>query len=133
MLRLAFVVVPRSGAAAPVGHGCWPTRHACPALISAPSAHSPPPMALKKSELYSSLWQSCDELRGGMDASPDKDYVLGIEANGQSSTSPPASHPGSSLGCQWSPRSGLLPFRWPRSILVRFRELWLPPTRFKMQ
>ena len=26
-------------------------------------------MALKKSELYSSLWQSCDELRGGMDAS----------------------------------------------------------------
>ncbi len=25
-------------------------------------------MALKKSELYSSLWQSCDELRGGMDA-----------------------------------------------------------------
>jgi len=27
-------------------------------------------MALKKSELYSSLWASCDELRGGMDASP---------------------------------------------------------------
>jgi len=26
-------------------------------------------MALKKSELYSSLWQSCDALRGGMDAS----------------------------------------------------------------
>jgi hypothetical protein len=26
-------------------------------------------MALKKSEVYSSLWQSCDELRGGMDAS----------------------------------------------------------------
>ena len=26
-------------------------------------------MALKKSELYSSLWSSCDELRGGMDAS----------------------------------------------------------------
>jgi hypothetical protein len=25
--------------------------------------------ALKKSELYSSLWQSCDTLRGGMDAS----------------------------------------------------------------
>jgi type I restriction-modification system DNA methylase subunit len=25
-------------------------------------------MALKKSELYSSLWSSCDELRGGMDA-----------------------------------------------------------------
>jgi len=33
-------------------------------------------MALKKSELYSSLWQSCDELRGGMDANQYKDYVL---------------------------------------------------------
>ena len=33
-------------------------------------------MALKKSELCSSLWQSCDELRGGRDASQYKDYVL---------------------------------------------------------
>ncbi len=33
-------------------------------------------MALKKSQLYASLWQSCDELRGGMDASQYKDYVL---------------------------------------------------------
>ncbi|MFH5251938.1 type I restriction-modification system subunit M [Burkholderia semiarida] len=33
-------------------------------------------MALKKSELYASLWQSCDALRGGMDASQYKDYVL---------------------------------------------------------
>ena len=33
-------------------------------------------IALKKSELYPSLWQSCDELRGGMDASQYKDYVL---------------------------------------------------------
>jgi type I restriction enzyme M protein len=33
-------------------------------------------MPLKKSELYSSLWQSCDELRGGMDASQYKDFVL---------------------------------------------------------
>ena len=33
-------------------------------------------MALKKSDLYASLWQSCDELRGGMDASQYKDYVL---------------------------------------------------------
>ncbi|WP_439862217.1 type I restriction-modification system subunit M [Pseudomonas sp. MBLB4136] len=33
-------------------------------------------MAIKKSELYSSLWKSCDELRGGMDASQYKDYVL---------------------------------------------------------
>jgi len=33
-------------------------------------------MAIKKSELYSSLWSSCDVLRGGMDASQYKDYVL---------------------------------------------------------
>lgn len=33
-------------------------------------------MAIKKSDLYSSLWASCDELRGGMDASQYKDYVL---------------------------------------------------------
>lgn len=33
-------------------------------------------MALKKSDLYSSLWASCDELRGGMEPSEYKDYVL---------------------------------------------------------
>jgi type I restriction enzyme M protein len=33
-------------------------------------------MPIKKSELYSSLWKSCDELRGSMDASQYKDYVL---------------------------------------------------------
>ncbi|MBN1320530.1 MAG: SAM-dependent DNA methyltransferase [Thermoleophilia bacterium] len=33
-------------------------------------------MPVKKSQLYSSLWSSCDELRGGMDASQYKDYVL---------------------------------------------------------
>ncbi|GHT65246.1 hypothetical protein AGMMS50239_24560 [Bacteroidia bacterium] len=33
-------------------------------------------MAIKKSELYTTLWKSCDELRGGMDASQYKDYVL---------------------------------------------------------
>jgi len=33
-------------------------------------------MAIKKSDLYTSLWASCDELRGGMDASQYKDYVL---------------------------------------------------------
>lgn len=33
-------------------------------------------MAVRKSELYTSLWNSCDELRGGMDASLYKDYVL---------------------------------------------------------
>jgi type I restriction enzyme M protein len=33
-------------------------------------------MAIKKSQLYSSIWKSCDQLRGGMDASQYKDYVL---------------------------------------------------------
>jgi len=33
-------------------------------------------MAIKKSELYSKLWKSCDALRGGMDASQYKDYIL---------------------------------------------------------
>lgn len=35
-------------------------------------------MAIKKSDLYSSLWASCNELRGGMDASQYKDSA---EAN----------------------------------------------------
>lgn len=35
-------------------------------------------MAIKKSELYSSLWASCDELRGGMDPSQYKDYILAL-------------------------------------------------------
>ncbi|MEL3912874.1 type I restriction-modification system subunit M [Treponema pedis] len=33
-------------------------------------------MAVKKSELYGSLWASCDALRGGMDSSQYKDYIL---------------------------------------------------------
>lgn len=33
-------------------------------------------MAVKKTELYNSLWASCDKLRGGMDASQYKDYIL---------------------------------------------------------
>ena len=33
-------------------------------------------MALKKSQLYSTLWESCNTLRGSMDASQYKDYVL---------------------------------------------------------
>jgi type I restriction enzyme M protein len=41
-----------------------------------PRNGSNPRRAVKKSELYSSLWSSCDELRGGMDASQYKDYVL---------------------------------------------------------
>ncbi|MEQ8843493.1 MAG: class I SAM-dependent DNA methyltransferase [Phycisphaerales bacterium] len=35
-------------------------------------------MAIRKTELYASLWASCDELRGGMDASQYKDYVLAL-------------------------------------------------------
>ena len=35
-------------------------------------------MAIKKSQLYSTLWESCNNLRGGMDASQYKDYVLMI-------------------------------------------------------
>lgn len=33
-------------------------------------------MPIKKSDLYSSIWASCDALHGGMDASQYKDYVL---------------------------------------------------------
>lgn len=33
-------------------------------------------MTLRKTDLYGSLWKSCDELRGGMDASQYKDYIL---------------------------------------------------------
>ncbi|MEM9569652.1 MAG: type I restriction-modification system subunit M [Bacteroidota bacterium] len=33
-------------------------------------------MAIKKNVLYSALWRMCDKLRGGMDASQYKDYVL---------------------------------------------------------
>lgn len=33
-------------------------------------------MAIKKSQLYSALWEGCNALRGGMDASQYKDYVL---------------------------------------------------------
>ena len=32
-------------------------------------------MAIKKSQLYAKLWQSCNKLRGGMDASQYKDYI----------------------------------------------------------
>ena len=44
--------------------------------FKAVSTHNKIPMPLKKSEFYSSLWKSCDELRDGMDASQYKDYVL---------------------------------------------------------
>jgi type I restriction enzyme M protein len=35
-------------------------------------------MAVKKSQLYASIWESCNKLRGGMDSSQYKDYVLVI-------------------------------------------------------
>ena len=35
-------------------------------------------MPIKKSDLYASIWKSCDQLRGGMDAAQYKDYVLSI-------------------------------------------------------
>ena len=47
-------------------------------------------MPVKKSELYSSLWSSCDALRGGMDASQYKDYVLGCCLSNTSATNTPA-------------------------------------------
>ena len=50
--------------------------HKCAMLSISPRATGTLGMALKKSDLYSSLWASCDELRGGMDASQYKDYVL---------------------------------------------------------
>ena len=49
-----------------------PTRNSQTTFTAFPNLY----MAIKKSELYSSLWKSCDELRGGMDASQYKDYVL---------------------------------------------------------
>jgi len=33
-------------------------------------------MGIRKSELYSSRWSSCDELRSGMDSNLYKDFVL---------------------------------------------------------
>jgi hypothetical protein len=43
-------------------------------------------MPVKKSELYSSLWASCDALRGGMDSSQYKDYILSDKAKADSSS-----------------------------------------------
>jgi type I restriction enzyme M protein len=70
-------------AAAPGAAEAAPAAVAPPAALTAPSSIEKASVpkagrarALKKSELYSSLWQSCDALRGGMDASQYKDYVL---------------------------------------------------------
>jgi type I restriction enzyme M protein len=60
-----------------------PARQPAPAVTTSPAASAAAARpatgrrtALTKSELYASLWASCDELRGGMDASQYKDYVL---------------------------------------------------------
>ena len=45
-------------------------------------------MAIKKSQLYSTLWESCNALRGSMDASQYKDYVLMILFGSISPTRP---------------------------------------------
>ncbi len=71
----SFTIFPSTGSALSLG---------IPSIISllslsdfVPTTTTPiQPMPIRKSELYSSLWQSCDELRGGMDASQYKDYVL---------------------------------------------------------
>lgn len=46
------------------------------AITPATTTPAPRNGVVKKSDLYSSIWASCDELRGGMDASQYKDYVL---------------------------------------------------------
>ncbi len=33
-------------------------------------------MPLKKSQIYSSIWSACDDLRGGIEPASYKDYVL---------------------------------------------------------
>ena len=54
----------------------WTTGSLCPYLLPRDQGNGYELKAIKKSALYSSLWKSCDELRGGMDASQYKDCVL---------------------------------------------------------
>ena len=49
-------------------------------------------MAIKKSQIYSSLWASCDALRGGMDASQYKNYILTLLFISSTHTSVVESH-----------------------------------------
>ena len=61
-------------------------------------------MALKKSDLYGSLWKSCDELRGGMDASQYKDYILTllfVKYVSDKATSDPDTIPGA-IVAEWA-------------------------------
>jgi N-6 DNA Methylase/HsdM N-terminal domain len=63
----------RNGTTAPLVKIQYPEPPPQPARFTKGNAVA---VALKKSDLYSSLWKSCDELRGGMDASQYKDYIL---------------------------------------------------------
>ncbi len=70
MLRSSRIGRSRAGRRAPeAGEGQADVRASTFGMLS-------PPVTLRKSDLYSSLWKSCDELRGGMDASQYKDYIL---------------------------------------------------------
>jgi type I restriction enzyme M protein len=61
-------------------------------------------MALKKSDLYSSLWTTFDELRGGADVSQYNFYVLFIKSISQKhgDSNPLASHFKSQLGSSFN-------------------------------
>lgn len=47
-----------------------------PPAATVPHPALEPTLPIKKSVLYRSIWQACDALRGGMDASQYKDYIL---------------------------------------------------------
>jgi YgjP-like, metallopeptidase domain/HsdM N-terminal domain len=65
-----------SGSSARITHTRFPFRGAGRGNTTINTVRKGVALALKKSDLYSSLWKSCDELRGGMDASQYKDYIL---------------------------------------------------------
>lgn len=81
-------------------------------------------MAIKKSDLYSSLWASCDELRGGMDASQYKDYVLFMlfikyisDKYGDSDDfAPPVTIPTEPASRTWSPSKARAPCRAKKNL-----------------
>ena len=100
-------------------------------------------VALKRSDLYSSLWQSCDELRGGMDASQYKDYsltLLFVKYVTDKAKSDPDSlidiPPGGSfddmVALKGDKRSATRSTRssanWPRPTISRRSSTWLTST-----